>query len=319
MLTGHRFERTARDDLHIHSRNLVQGAFVLLTGALAFIAPLAFVVVVLVNGGSPLADMEPLPALLIVLALLLIPALGLMLMVYIGVRETLLLSRLDGEGRRRTRNFFGRRERVHSVFRIDAPKCLELRRRPQAEAVYTQLWLVMRDGTEHRLTTDNVPVVPGSKGTDVWLRELADYLQVPVPTDVVAGTAASAAASSAPASAPTRNRAVKGARPGKGKGLAPSPDSTEQLGIPARALLTLLGTFLAVLELMNIGALVPALFTGRLRVSGFRTGSTIFYWAEQPIAFSFNLLIGVAEVLIIGVIAWGSLRVAIQGRMKSSP
>ncbi len=41
----------------------------------------------------------------------------------------------------------------------------------------------MRDGTEHRLTTDNVPVVPGSQRTDMWLRELADYLNVAVPTE----------------------------------------------------------------------------------------------------------------------------------------
>lgn len=181
MLIGHRFERTARDDLHIHSRNLVQSTAVLLVGASAFIVPLALIVFGVANGHAPLAGLDPLLSLLIVLGLLLIPALGLLLMVYTGIRETLLLSRLDGEGKRRTRNFFGRRERVHSVFRIDAPRHLELRRRQQAAPAYTQLWLVMRDGTEHRLTTDNVPVVPGSKRTDVWLRELADYLEVAVP------------------------------------------------------------------------------------------------------------------------------------------
>lgn len=164
---GHRFERTAHDDLHIHSRKLVQSTAVLLVGASAFILPLALIVFGIANGHAPLAGLD---SLLIVLGLLLIPALGLLLMVYTDIRETLLLSRLDGEGKRRTRNFFGRRERVHSVFRIDAPRHLELRHRQQAEPAYTQLWLVMRDGTEHRLTTDNVPVVPGSKRTDLWLR-----------------------------------------------------------------------------------------------------------------------------------------------------
>jgi hypothetical protein len=317
MLIGHRFERTTQDDLHVHSRNLVQSAFVLLTGAIAFVAPVVFVVFVITSAGSPLADLDPLSSLLIVLGLLLIPALGLLLMVYTGVRETLSLSRRDGEGRRRTRNFFGRRERVHSVFGIDAPKHLELRRSPQAEPAYTQLWLVMRDGSEHRLTTDNVPVVPGSKHTDLWLRELADYLQVPVPIEVVTDTGASAAASYRPAGATTRRGTDKGAGLRKDKELTASPESSDKLGIPARALLTLLSVFLGALELTNVIALVPALFTGRLRVSGLRTGSTIFYWAEQPITFSFNLLIGVAEVLIIGFIAWGSLRTAIQGRMKS--
>ncbi len=107
MLFGHRFERTAQDDLHIHSRNRVQSAFVLLTGALAFILPVAFAVFVIADGGTPLIDVDPLSSLLIVLGLLLIPALGLLLMVYTGIRETLQLSRCDGEGKRRTRNFLG--------------------------------------------------------------------------------------------------------------------------------------------------------------------------------------------------------------------
>ncbi|UVM63877.1 hypothetical protein [Pseudomonas sp. B21-010] len=320
MLFGHRFEHTAQDDLHIHSRNRVQSAFLLLTGALAFILPAAFAVFVIADGGTPLTDVDPLSSLLIVLGLLLIPALGLLLMVYTGIHETLLLSRRDGEGKRRTRNFFGRRERVHSVFRIDTPKCLELRRRQDAEPAYTQLWLVMRDGTEHRLTTDNVPVVPGSQRTDVWLRELADYLNVAVPTEVVVGsTAGVKKAIYRPAPAPTSGKAVREARQRKAKGLTRSHEATEKLGTPARALLVLLGVFLAVLELTHVIALVPALFTGRLRVGGFRTGTTTFYWAEQPLTFSFNLLVGVAEVLIIGFIAWGCLRMAIRGRMSSNP
>jgi len=316
MLIGHRFERTAQGDLHIHSRNRVQSAFVLLTGAMAFILPLAFVVFGFSAEHSPLADLDPLSSLLIVLGLLLIPALGLLLMVYTGTRETLLLSRHSGEGTRRTRNFFGRRERVQSVFSINAPHALELRRRPQAEPVYTQLWLVMRDGSEQRLTTDNVPVVPGSQRTDRWLHELADYLNVPVPTEVVVDSPARATATYRPV--PARDRAAKGVKP-KGKELTSSHESSEKLGLPARALLTLLGAFLAVLELTHVIALMRALLTGRLRVSGLRTGSTSFYWAEQPMVFSFNLLVGIAEVLIIGLIAWGCLRTAILGRLKANP
>ncbi|WP_053213628.1 hypothetical protein [Pseudomonas sp. Q12-87] len=316
MLTGHRFERTAQGDLHIHSRNLVQSTFVLLAGALAFIMPLAFVVFVFADGLSLFADIHPLSALLIVLGLLLIPALGLLLVVCTGMRETLVLSRMDGEGKRLTRNFFGRRERVQSVFRIDAAKYLELRRRPQAEQAYTQLWLMLRDGTAHRLTTDNVPVVPGSERTDVWLRELADYLNVAVPTEVVDDSAAVVKAAYRPAPSPDSGKVVREARQRRQKGATPEPEPTEKLGIPTRALLTLMGTCMAVLELTHLVALVPALFTGRLRVSGFRTRPTTFYWAEQPLSFSFNFLVGVAEVLIIGFIAWGCLRTAIQGRMK---
>ena len=315
MLIGHRFERTAQGDLHIHSRNRVQSAFVLLTGAMAFILPLAFVVLGFSAENASMADLDPLSSLLIVLGLLLIPALGLLLMVYTGTRETLLLSRHNGEGTRRTRNFFGGRERVQSVFSINALHALELRRRPQAEPVYTQLWLVMRDGTEQRLTTDNVPVVPGSQRTDRWLRELAGYLNLPVPTEVVVDPAARATAYRP---APAHDRAAKGVKP-KGKELTSSHESSEKLGLPARALLTLLGAFLAVLELTHVIALMRALLTGRLRVSGLRTGSTSFYWAEQPMVFSFNLLVGIAEVLIIGLIAWGCLRTAILGRLKANP
>lgn len=315
MLIGHRFERTAQGDLHIHSRNRVQSAFVLLTGAMAFILPLAFVVLGFSAENASMADLDPLSSLLIVLGLLLIPALGLLLMVYTGTRETLLLSRHNGEGTRRTRNFFGGRERVQSVFSINALHALELRRRPQAEPVYTQLWLVMRDGSEQRLTTDNVPVVPGSQRTDRWLRELAGYLNLPVPTEVVVDPAARATAYRP---APAHDRAAKGVKP-KGKELTSSHESSEKLGLPARALLTLLGAFLAVLELTHVIALMRALLTGRLRVSGLRTGSTSFYWAEQPMVFSFNLLVGIAEVLIIGSIAWGCLRTAILGRLKANP
>ncbi|MGO4798647.1 hypothetical protein ACEN2T_05100 [Pseudomonas sp. W22_MBD1_FP4] len=311
MLIGHRFERTAQGDLHIHSRNGVQSALVLLTGAMAFTLPLAFVVFWLTDSSSQLADTDPLTSLLIVLGLLLIPALGLLLMVYTGIRESLLLSRANGEGKRRTRNFFGGRERVQSTFSIDKVHHLELRRRPQAEPANTQLWLVMRDGTEQRLTTDNVPVIPGSTRTDMWLRELADYLNVAVPTEVHVGSAAAAPYRPAPSPA-------KVARRRKSKGPAPVAESTDKLGRPARALLSLLGVFLAVLELTHVIALARALFTGRLRVSGIRSGSTSFYWAEQPLVFSFNVLVGVAEVLIIGVIAWGCLRTAILGRLKSN-
>jgi hypothetical protein len=320
MLIGHRFERTAHGDLHIHSRNLVQSTFVLLAGALAFIMPLAFVVFVFADGLSLFADIHPLSALLIVLGLLLIPALGLLLVVYTGMRETLVLSRVDGEGKRLTRNFFGCRERVQSVFKIDAAKYLELRRRPQAERAHTQLWLMLRDGTAHRLTTDNVPVVPGSERTEVWLRELADYLNVAVPTEVVDYSAAAVVkAAYKPAPSPASGKAVREARQRREKEATPAPESTEKLGLPARALLTLMGTFLAVLELTHLIVLVPALFTGQLRVSGFRTRPTTFYWAEQPLSFSFNFLVGVAEVLIIGFTAWGCLRMAIQGRMRLAP
>lgn len=313
MLIGHRFEHLANGDLHIHSRNFVQSAFMLLTGAIALILPVACIGFWLTEWQAQLADLNPLSTLLLVLALLLMPALGLSLMVYMGSRESLLLSRVDGEGKRRTQNFFGRREQVKSVFNIDNPRALELRRREQAEPAYTQLWLVMQDGSEQRLTTDHVPVVPGSKRTELWLRELADYLNVAVPAEVIIGSAVGQPAPYRPTPTP-----AKIARRRKAQGPMPTVESTEQLSIPARALLTLVGAFLAVLELNQIVALVPAVLSGRLRLSG-KSGYTTFYWAEQPVAFSFNVFLGVAEVLIIGFIAWQCLRTAVLGRMKANP
>ncbi|WP_328803411.1 hypothetical protein [Pseudomonas triticifolii] len=209
MLIGYRFERTAQGDLHIHTRNLLQDAIALLLGPIAIAAPVVFIVCVTINGGSPLVDVGPLNALLMVLGILLLAALGLVIMVYTGLRETLLLSRLEGEGRRRTRNFFGRRERVQAVFRIDTPNYLELRRHAQSKPIYTQLWLVMRDGTEHRLTTSSVPIVPGSKRTDLLLSQLADYLNVAVPTEVVIDSSSGSAGIDKPAPAPAKVSAGK--------------------------------------------------------------------------------------------------------------
>ncbi|WNJ83620.1 hypothetical protein [Pseudomonas canadensis] len=314
MWIGHRFERTAQDDVLIHSHNRVQSGAVWLVGGLAVSVPVAFVVCGIIEGYLPLVGLDPLSSLLIVLALLLMPALGLFLMFYTGIREILRLSRHDGEGQRLTRNAFGRRERVRQAFRLDHPSHLELRRRPQAEPVYTQLWLVMRDGTEHRLTTDNVPVVPGSPRTERWLVELAGYLNVAVPSDVIDASAPRKPPPYRPAPSP-----AKVARARKEKEPASLPESTETIGRPARGLLGLLGAFLGVLELSQVFALVPALLTGRLRVSGFRSRATTFDWADHPVSFSFNLFIGVVEVVIIGYIAWACLRIAIQGRFKSGP
>ena len=115
MLIGYRFERTAQGDLHIHTRNRLMDGIALLLGPVSVAAPVVFMVCVALNGGSPLVDVEPFVALLMVLGALLLSALGLVIMVYTGYRETLLLSKLENQGKRRTRNFFGRRERVLAV------------------------------------------------------------------------------------------------------------------------------------------------------------------------------------------------------------
>ena len=112
---------------------------------------------------------------------------------------------------------------------------------------------------------------------------------------------------------------AKSARQSAERESAPLTKAAETISAPARAFCALLGAFLAVFELSHLTTLLPALFTGRLRVSGFRTGAHSFYWSEQPLVFSFNLLVGYAEVLIIGAIAWGCVRAALVGRFKAAP
>lgn len=280
-MIGYRFERTAQDDLHIHSRNQVQIAVVLLVCTIALSLPMAGLVFAVTDESSTLADMHPLHALMFGIMMLLIPALALLMLVYIGARETFVFSRVKGEGQRITRNLFGRRERVQSVFSIKSPKQLELRRSKDAKVRDTQLWLVMRDGTEQRLTSQNVPVVPGSKRTDLWLRELADYLQVTVPTEVVEPVC-SAATTAITAPATASKMAAKTVKQRKGNKPEQSPELTGAIGIPVRAVLILVGAFMAVLELTRVMTLVPAFFTGRLSVSGFRSRPTVYYLFEQP-------------------------------------
>lgn len=84
MLIGYRFERTAQGDLHIHTRNRLMDGIALLLGPVSVAAPVVFMVCVALNGGSPLVDVEPLVALLMVLGTLLLSALGLVIMVYTG-------------------------------------------------------------------------------------------------------------------------------------------------------------------------------------------------------------------------------------------
>ncbi|BAP45436.1 putative uncharacterized protein [Pseudomonas sp. StFLB209] len=315
-MIGYRFERSAQDDLHIHSRNQVQVAVVLLVCAIALSLPIAGVVFAVTDESSTLADMHPLHALMFGVLMLLIPALALLMLVYTAARETFVFSRVKGEVQRITRNLFGRRERVQAVFSVKSPKQLELRRSKGAKVRDTQLWLVMRDGVEQRLTSQNVPVVPGSKRTDVWLHELADYLQVAVPTEVVEPVCGAATtAITAPATA--SKMAAKNVKQRKGDKPEQSTELAGAIGVPARVVLTLVAAFMAVLELTRVMNLVPAFFTGRLSVSGFRSRPIIYYLFEQPWSFLFNLLFGIGEVLLIGFIVWRCLDIAIRGRIKS--
>jgi len=315
MFYRHRFERTARGDLHIHSRNVFQNSLVLLSGTTCLMAPVALAVLGVANGFSLLAEQGLLASLLIVFGLLLLFVSALFLMLCTATGETLLLSRLDGEGQRRTENFLTRRERARSVFSIQAPKYLELRRRKQAKPVYTQLWLVMRDGTEHRLTTDCFPVLPGSKPTDQWLKELADYLDVAVPTEVVEDSAPDSKVPYKPGQVPKPKDTHNSTGKNNEQERSSAQQATQILSAPVRIFLVLLGIFMAVLELNRVFALVPSLFSGQLRISGYRSTPTLLYWSDQPFKFSFHVLLDTVEVLFIGFVVWRSLSIAIKGKM----
>lgn len=317
MLIGYRFERTVQDDLLIHSRNRLQSAVVLWVCCIGLSLPVAGIVFATTDESSLLADMHPLHALLIAIGMLLIPAFVVSMLVYTGSRETFVLSRINAEGQRITHNMFGRRRRVESTFSIKSPKHLELRRHKDAKVRDTQLWLVMRDGAEQRLTSQNVPVVPGSKRTEQWLCELADYLQVAVPTDVVEAVG-NGTATVTPVAAPVQGK--KAAKDGQQHtAAAPQPLAglLGKIGIPARVVVALLGAFMAVLGLTRVMTVVPAFFTARLSVSGNRGRPTIYYLMDQPWSFLFHLLFGIGEVLVLGFIAWRCMELAIRGRFKS--
>lgn len=328
MLIGHRYERTPHGDLRIHSYNRVQAGLVLLTAALALAAPTAFVVGGLVEGRSPLASLGPLSWLLAVTAFLLLVVLAVGLLVYAETGETLTLSRGEGVGRRHTRTLFGRRERLQVAFALDGLSELQLRRQGTMHRATTQLWLVRNDGTETRLTPGNVAVHPGTTRTDRWLEALAGYLQLPVPVGVLDAPRTpflAPAARGAPASprraTPSAARAAA-VTTRQRRTAAPqhtaAPLPVEKAGAGIRIFFGLLGTLLGLLELKHLLTLLAALSNARIRVGGYRFSAHTYYWSEQPVAYAFNVLFGLAMVVLVGMFAVGCLRLALFGRIRSA-
>ncbi|WP_457318926.1 hypothetical protein [Stenotrophomonas sp. P5_B8] len=299
MLIGHRYERTPGGDLHIHSHNRVQAGLVLFVGAVALAVPGAFVVGALVNEHSPLSRLAPLSWLLVVLAFLLLVALAVVLLVYTETSETLTLSRRDGVGQRHTRTLSGRCTLVNAAFALHGLSALQLRWHGTLHRGTTQLWLVRHDGSETLLTPGNVAVLPGTRRTDRWLGVLADYLQLPVPVEVL----------DPPHAAPAQT--VE-------EGADKAPSAADKAGAGVRLFFGLLGAFLAVLELTQLLSLVTALATARIRVGGYRVSAHTYYWSEQPLAYAFNVLFGVAMVVLVGMFAIGCLRLALFGRIRSA-
>ena len=316
MLIGHRYEHTPDGDLRIRSHNHVLSGTVLMILVMGFGIP----TVVLMEGMNVTS---PSDTVLAILVMLLLPAVSVMVLLSFATHETLTLSWRNDVVERRRRMLLGLREQVEQ-FALGRPAALELRVRKDARPAIGTLWMILPDGREHCLSPGNFALLPGRPSTERWLGEVAGYLQVAV-TRVERDAAGADARPVAPLPA-WRRRAeafnAVHAPPPRVVRKASTPnapnasDPNDRIGPLARAVLALFGLFLAVLELTQAVAVGTALFTGRLRVSGFRTGSHSYLWDERPMAFSVHTLFGVVEVLVVGYIAWQCLRISATGVIK---
>ncbi len=325
MLIGHRYEHTTDGDLRIRSYNWAQTGLALFIGPCALIIPLLFVGDAIARQHWPFPSLGPLPLLVIVLGFLLLMTLGLGLLLYTEIRETLLLSTRNGIARHSTTDMLGLREELRGEFALQAPKELVLRRRRYRTSSDTTLWLVMDDDSEHPLSPVNVPVVPGSRQTDRWVDALAGYLHVPVRTVQLDPEPPVAVLPPATTALPPRKRFIsrkrrkKAARqarlgaPINDAGTRPPPRK-----VPAdiRVFFALLGAFLAALELNHLISLVNALTTGSIRVAGYHSGASTYYWSEQPYSFAFLVVFGIVMVPLVGAFAYQCLRMAVTGHRK---
>ncbi|MET4615028.1 hypothetical protein ABIA71_000590 [Stenotrophomonas sp. 2619] len=316
MLIGHRYEHTPDGDLHIRSHNHVLSGTVLMILVMGFGIP----TVVLMEGMNVTSPSDTVLALLV---MLLLPAVSVVALLSFATHETLTLSCRNDVVERRRRMLLGLREQVEQ-FALGRPAALELRVRKDAWPAIGTLWIMLPDGREHCLSPGNAVLLPGRPSTERWLGEVADYLHVAV-TRVERGAAGAEDRPVAPPPAWRRRAEAFNAvhappprvvRKASTPNAPKASDPNDRIGFPGRAVLALFGLFLAVLELSQALAVGTALFTGRLRVSGFRTGSHSYLWDERPMAFSVHTLFGVVEVLVVGYIAWQCLRISATGVIK---
>ncbi|WP_141059034.1 hypothetical protein [Stenotrophomonas rhizophila] len=316
MLIGHRYEHTPDGDLRIRSHNHVLSGTVLVILVMGFGIP----TVVLMEGMNVTSPSDTVLALLV---MLLLPAVSVVALLSFATHETLTLSWRNDVVERRRRMLLGLREQVEQ-FALGRPAALELRVRKDAWPAIGTLWMMLPDGREHCLSPGNAVLLPGRPSTERWLGEVADYLHVAV-TRVERGAAGADARPVAPLPAWRRRAAAFNAvhappprvvRKASTPNAPKATDPNDRIGLLARAVVALFGLFLAVLELSQALAVGTALFTGRLRVSGFRTGSHSYLWDERPMAFSVHTLFGVIEVLVVGYIAWQCLRISATGVIK---
>lgn len=299
MLIGYRYEEHG-DILRIHSANRLLQALLLLFLLGGVVMPL------LLRGelaGRSGADMP-----VALLALMVLPALGMACAWYFPVRETLELDRAGRRARRCRRNLFGGRARLEEAFVLENGDRLQLQRAGAAPAPI-RLWLLGRDGDAHRLSFETVAVRPDSAMTEAWLRRIAAHLQLELPGEIAASPPMSPRQARSRPSPPAPAAATHGTLRDDADAIAP--------GI--RAVLALLGCFLAALEASQAFALLRAVLSGTLHGSFWRGRTQAYHWDGQPWSFLLQMSVGVGEILVVGLLAWGCLRLALAGRLRQLP
>jgi len=299
MLIGYRYEERG-GVLRIHAANRVLQALLLLLLLACVGLPLLL--------RSELAQVGGADMMVALLALIALPAFGVACAWYFPARETLALDRAGRRAQRYRRNLFGGRARLEEVFALDDGDRLQLQRIGAASAPI-RLWLLGRDGDAHRLSFETIAVRPGTATTDAWLRRIATYLRLELPGETVV----------LPSTPPreTRVRQTPPASAAVTKGRRHDDADTIAPGI--RAVLALLGCFLVALEASQAFALLRALFTGTLHGSFWRGRTQAYLWDAQPVSFLLQASVGLAEILVVGLLAWGCLRLALAGRLRQRP
>ncbi|MDR0481384.1 MAG: hypothetical protein LBG66_05810 [Gallionellaceae bacterium] len=267
--------------------------------------------------------------LLILVAMPLVFVIGMALAWGVTIHETLELDMPHKRGLRRRGGLFWLAQ-TRDDFSLDGAAQLQLRsgyRRP------TQLWLLMQDGSEHWLSFEMLRIYPGKVGSDAYLRKIAGYLQLDAPGEIVSfndikprnrefvtQAAYKSVAPSATQAVPAAGQVVQHDLPIIRRE-PQTGDEMEKAGGGMRAFFGLFGCFLTILVLGSITQLISELSTGVIHSRG-RTGLAftgdvaLTYWDKEPFWFLFGILFGGLLTLICGVFAWGSLRLALTGKIK---
>ena len=287
-----------------------------------------------------------LDALLPLLSLMALPVMGLASGWYTRVRETLEIDVPGNRAIRRSCNMFGAAAKVE-VFALDDRRKLQLRRLVIASRSSgrgptrfpAQLWLINNDSSEHQLSFETVQIRPGRAKTQAFLQRIADQLWLSVPDTVIelppppkqaaVGSQSRRRGRSQPAAAVSRrikrrSQDYAGAEQNQAATVVDvsAGPRTYDDAVPAiiRAVMALFGAMLAVYSVgkgvgLALGVMRGVLIGGSLRNNTVR----YYYWADDRLAFLFQLMSVSMVVLILGAAGWGCLRVAMNGALPKQP